>query len=66
MSRDTNFQNFSLRYSETTYQTTPVRKVSTKLGEVQFLMKISNKFYDFLTKKLKLPNLAETLRTEVI
>ena len=51
MSRDTNFQNFLLSYSETTHQITPVREVSAELDELEFLMKISNKNHDFLTKK---------------
>ena len=51
MSCDTNFQNFLLPYSETTHQKTPVCEVSAKLGELEFLMKISNKIHDFLTKK---------------
>ena len=49
-SRDTNFKNFLLLYSESTHETTPVHVISAKLGQLEFLMKISNDIHDFLTK----------------
>ena len=66
MSRDTNFQNFLLPYSETTHQKTPVREVSAKLGNFYFFVKKSWILFEIFLKNSCSPNLAATSRTGVI
>ena len=66
MSRDRNFKNFLLPYSETTHRKTPVREVSAKLGNFYFFVKKSWNLFEIFIKNWTSPNLAETLRTGVV